>query len=266
MIGLFDSGVGGLSIFREIHRLLPNQSTLYIGDQAHVPYGPRSLGEIRRFTTECMRFLIQHRANPIVIACNTASGAALQHVRNEFPGINFVGLVPAVKPAAESTQTGRIGVLATPGTFRGRLYVRVKNEFAADVIVYQDTVPGLVEQIEAGCTHSKETYTILKDALLPMLSKGIDKIVLGCTHYPFAQDVIQEIIGSQVEIVEPGAAVARRVKSLLPNQQPEQHPTNRFLSTGDTGILETALERLLSWPDTKVIPLRWQASGLLDFA
>lgn len=266
MIGVFDSGVGGLSIFREIHRLLPGYSTMYVGDQAHVPYGPRPQNEIRTFTTSIMRFLIEHNADPIVIACNTASGAALQHVRKEFPNTNFVGLVPAVKPAAESTQTGRIGVLATPGTFRGKLYLHVKNEFAADVVVYQDTVPGLVEQIEQGRVFSQETREILERALKPMLAKGIDSIVLGCTHYPFAQEVIQDIAGPEVHIVEPGAAVARRVQFLLGDSQPDTSPDHQFNSTGDPQILRTALEKLLQWQDTTVQNLHWQTGGKLSYS
>jgi glutamate racemase len=258
MIGLFDSGIGGLSIFREIHRLLPDQSTFYIGDQAHVPYGPRPQSEVRKFTTEMMRFLINEGANPIVIACNTASGAALQFVRKEFPETEFVGLVPAIKPAAESTQTGHIGVLATPGTFRGKLYLHVKNEFAADVIVYQDTVPGLVEQIENGLIHSAKTREILEKALLPMLAKNIDRVVLGCTHYPFAEDVIREIIGPDVEIIEPGAAVARRVQFLLGYPQPEPNPQHHFSSTGDTTILKSALQRLLQWEEMDVKQRHWR--------
>ncbi len=266
MIGFFDSGVGGLSIFREVHRLLPDQSTIYLGDQAHVPYGQRPHVEIRLFTTAAVRFLLTHKANPIVIACNTASGAALQHVRKEFPDIDFVGLVPAIKPAAESTRTGSIGVLATPGTFRGKLYLHVKNAFAADVVVYQDTVAGLVEQIEAGKIHSQTTKTILEKALLPMIEKGIDRIVLGCTHYPFVQDMIQEIIGSEIEIVEPGAAVARRVKFLLGDFPSESKPEHLFFSSGDTNVLKTAMTRLLNWENITISPLDWTRDGRLTYS
>lgn len=263
MIGLFDSGVGGLSIYREIQKLLPEFSTIYVGDQAHVPYGMRPYTEVRKFTTEMMRFLIHSGANPIVIACNTASGAALRYVRKEFPKTDFVGLVPALKPAAESTRSGRIGVLATPGTFRGKLYLHVKNKFAGEVIVYQDTVPGLVEQIENGQIHSSETHEILEKALRPMLTKGVDRIVLGCTHYPFAEDVIQNIAGDTVEIIKPGAAVARRVQFLLGQTQPDEVVLHRFLTTGDTTILKNALIQLLQMKDVDVEPLSWQADGRL---
>lgn len=265
MIGLFDSGIGGLSIFREVHRLLPGYSTIYIGDQTHVPYGPRPQAEIRKFTTAAMRFLVEHQANPNIIACNTASGAALQHVRNEFPETQFVGLVPAVKPAAESTKTGRIGVLATPGTFRGKLYLRVKNQFAANVIVYQDTVPGLAVEIERGEEGLPEVRRILEKALLPMIAKDIDKVVLGCTHYPFAEEIIQSIVGPDIEIIEPGEAIARRVQSLLGEKTPEQNPTHLFFSTGDIQVLQTGLARLLNW-EQEVLPLRWTDKGTLTYA
>jgi glutamate racemase len=262
MIGFFDSGVGGLSIYRAVHQLLPQYATMYVGDNAHVPYGPRTHHQVRQFTTEVVRFLISRNANPIIIACNTASSASLQYLRNEYPTTHFIGLVPAIKPAAETTRTGRIGVLATPGTFRGRLYMQVKTQFASNVVVYQDTCLGLVEEIENGRVNQPAARNILEHALRPMIAMNIDRLVLGCTHYPFAAELIRDIIGDQIEIIEPGQAIARRTQFIIENnpalQTQEDRPPYRFLSTGNTAVLTNALECLLGWNDIKVEPLVWR--------
>ncbi|HBY07279.1 MAG TPA: glutamate racemase, partial [Chloroflexi bacterium] len=147
-VGIFDSGVGGLSVLREIRIQLPHEDLIFFADQAHVPYGPRSLEQVRAFSEAITRFLLDHGAKLIVVACNAASAAALYHLRETFPEIPFVGMEPAVKPAAEQTQSGVVGVLATPATFQGELYASVVERFASDVIVLQDTCPGLVAQIE----------------------------------------------------------------------------------------------------------------------
>jgi glutamate racemase len=270
MIGFFDSGVGGLSIYRAVHQLLPQFATMYIGDHAHVPYGTRTHQQVRQFTTAIIQFLINHNANPIIIACNTASGASLQYLRNEYPDINFIGLVPAIKPAAETTRTGRIGVLATPGTFRGKLYMQVKTQFASDVVVYQDTCSGLVEEIENGRVFQPTARTILEHALKPMMAMNIDRLVLGCTHYPFAVEVIRDIIGDQIEIIEPGQAIGRRTQFIIDSnpslQTPEDMPSYRFLSTGNTSVLTNALACLLGWHDVQVEPLVWRNGHQVELA
>jgi glutamate racemase len=216
-VGVFDSGVGGLSVLREIRGELPQANLVYLADQAHVPYGPRSLEEVQRFSEGITRFLLDHGARFIVVACNTASAAALQHLRAKFPDISFVGMEPAVKPAAEQTQTGIVGVLATPATFQGALYTSVIERFANGVTILQDTCPGLVSQIERGELDAPETRYILEQALHPMLSRGIDTVVLGCTHYPFVIPLIKEIVGLQVRVIDPAPAVARQTRRLLEN-------------------------------------------------
>lgn len=214
-IGVFDSGVGGLSVLRAIQQQMPQQPVVYLADQAHVPYGPRSLEEVRAFSEEITRFLCSQGARLIVVACNAASAAALHHLRRVFPEVPFVGMEPAVKPAAEQTRTGVVGVLATPATFQGELYASVVERFARDVRLLQDTCPGLVKQIEAGELDSPPTRAILERALLPMLAENIDTIVLGCTHYPFVIPLIQEIAGPGVRVIDPAPAVARQVERLL---------------------------------------------------
>jgi len=214
-IGVFDSGVGGLSVLRAIRVLLPRHPVAYLADQVHVPYGARTQAEVRSYSKEISRFLIQHGAKIVVVACNTASAAALYHLREVFPETPFVGMEPAIKPAASLTESGVIGVLATPVTFQGRLYASVVDRFARGVSVLQDTCPGLVAQIEAGQLDGPETSAILKRALQPMLERGADTIVMGCTHYPFVIPLIQEITGPDVRVIDPAPAVARQTARLL---------------------------------------------------
>src|ERR1043165_9620118 len=163
-IGVFDSGVGGLSVLREIRAQMPEESVIYFGDQEHIPYGPRPMEQIRNFSEAITKFLLERNAKIIVVACNTASAAALKYLREKFPNLQFVGMEPAVKPAAEHTQTGKVGVLATPATFQGALYASVVERFANGVKLFQDTCPGLVQQIEGGNLNSEETRLILEDA------------------------------------------------------------------------------------------------------
>jgi glutamate racemase len=214
-IGVFDSGVGGLSVLREMRRELPHEHIIFFGDQAHVPYGSKSLLEVRQLSENATRALLGRGAKLIVVACNTASAAALHYLRETFPGTPFVGMEPAVKPAAEHTRTGKVGVLATPATFQGELYASVVERFAQGVTLYQDTCPGLVAQIEAGHLKGKRTREILENALKPMLAEGIDTVVLGCTHYPFVIPLIQQIVGPEVQVIDPAPAVARQVRRVL---------------------------------------------------
>jgi glutamate racemase len=215
IIGVFDSGVGGLSILKSLYHLIPNQPILFVADQTHVPYGPRSMEEVRDFSVAITEFLLTQGAEIIVVACNTASAAALTYLREKFPHIPFVGMEPAVKPAAEQTQSGVVGVLATPATFQGALYASVVERFASHVTILQNTCSGLVEQIEAGDLNGPKIRGILESALHPMLEAGIDTVVLGCTHYPFTIPLIQEITGDQVRVINPAEAVARQTKRIL---------------------------------------------------
>lgn len=249
LIGMFDSGVGGLSVLRAIHKLLPAQPVIYFADQGHVPYGQRSLQEVRGFAEGITRFLLAQGAALIVVACNTASAAALHNLRRTFPGVPFVGMEPAVKPAAEQTLTGVVGVLATPATFQGALYASVVERFASSVTLLQDTCDGLVQRIEAGELESSATRAILEKALTPMLRQGIDTVVLGCTHYPFVIPLIQEIAGDSVRVIDPAPAVARQAQRLLEaaNLAAAGDHTGelRILTTGDPQALEQLLPRLI---------------------
>jgi glutamate racemase len=268
-IGVFDSGVGGLSVLRAIRRELPAEQIIFLGDQVHVPYGPRRLEEVRRFSEQITRFMLDQGAKLIVVACNTASAAALHTLRDLFPQIPFVGMEPAVKPAAERTQSGVVGVLATPATFQGALYASVIERFANGVKVLQATCPGLVEQIENGCLEGDETRSILENALNPMMGQDIDTIVLGCTHYPFVIPLIQSIVGPRVNVIDPAPAVARQVQRLLAAGDilaPEDLPpaagqtTVQLYTTGKIEKLEKLLPRLLG-ENFPVRQANWRENG-----
>jgi glutamate racemase len=251
-IGVFDSGVGGLSVLRHICALLPQEHLLYLADQAHVPYGPRSLAEIHRFSEGITHFLLAQGAKLIVVACNTASGAALTHLRQSFPDVPFVGMEPAVKPAAEQTRSGQVGVLATTSTFESRRYGALMARFARNVTVYEDPCRGLVEQIEAGQVDTPQTEALLRRTLEPMLAAGVDTVVLGCTHYPFVAPVIDRIVGPAVTLIDPAPAVARQTVRLLSQHgllaAPEQVGQARLFTTGDVERLAELVTRLLGYP------------------
>jgi len=214
-IGVFDSGVGGLWILKYLQQEIPGYNYIFFGDQGHVPYGVKSLDEIKIYSEEITKFLISKGCKIIVIACNTASAAALRYLREEFPDILFVGMEPAVKKAAETTVTGVVGVLATPATFQGEPYNSLVERFAQGVEIYKDTCLGLVEEIEKGNFESKETHIILERALRPMLENGTDTVVLGCTHYPFVIPEIKKIVGSEINVIDPTPAIVHQVVHVL---------------------------------------------------
>ena len=264
-IGIFDSGVGGLTVLKEIQAILPNEDLIYFADQIHVPYGPRSIQSVQRFGLAISHFLIELGVKIIVVACNTASAAALEQLRTWIPEISFVGMEPAIKPGAFETQSGKVGVLATVGTFDSRRYASLMTRFANDVLVFEDACPGLVEQIESGDIDSDETSRILSRALTPMLREDVDTIVLGCTHYPFVQSQIEEIVGRDVTIIDPAPAVARQTQRVLKQHRllnVEGNPGRvAAFTTAGTGELDSLIQKLLGFP----VPVRqasWKSGKL----
>jgi glutamate racemase len=265
-IGVFDSGVGGLSILRAIRQQMPEEAIVYFGDQAHIPYGPRPLQQVRDFSEGITRFLLEKHSKLIVVACNAASAAALSYLRVTFPNMAFVGMEPAIKPAAEYTETGVVGVLATPATFQGALFASVVERFAGGVELLKDACPGLVQQIEAGDLDGPRTREILEKALRPMLKRNIDTVVLGCTHYPFVIALIEAIVGNKVRVIDPAPAVARQARRLLENgdlRHPAGGPSRlQFFTSGEASSLGSLLLKLLG-EEGQVRQLHWQDNQTL---
>ena len=264
-IGVFDSGVGGLSVLRALLERLPGESYLYVADSAHCPYGPRGHLEIRRLSEGIARYLIEAGTKAMVVACNTASAAALTHLRATFPQVPFVGMVPAVKPAAQVTRSGVVGVLATPATFGGRLYEEVVERHANGVRVLSVACPGLVERVEEGDLDGPATTALLRHCLMPLLDAGADTLVLGCTHYPFLAPAIRALVGEGVALLEPSDAVARQTARVLTDRglaSPSGAvPRSVYATTGDAIHMKMALRRLLG-RDGEVRALQWYEGTL----
>lgn len=248
IIGVFDSGVGGLSVLRHLRAQLPGADLIYLADSAHVPYGPRPLAEVRAFSEAITRFLLGQAAQMVVVACNTASAAALKHLRATFADVPFVGMEPAVKPAAEQTRTGVVGVLATPATFQGELFASVVERFANGVTVIPQVCPGLVQQIEAGELDSPATEAMLRGWVEPLLARNIDALVLGCTHYPFVIPLLEKIAGPGVRVIDPAPAIARQAQRVLNGLAGQEagDAAGRltYFTSGDPVSFERALSQL----------------------
>lgn len=234
MIGVYDSGVGGLSVWRELYKLMPEQGYVYVSDSAYCPYGTKPIEFIINRADTITRFLLDKKVDVIVVACNTATAAAITYLRETY-SIPFVGMEPAIKPAALTSESGVVGVLATANTFKGSLYHNTLERFASHVNVIERVGEGLVELVEAGETEGEKAETLLHCYLDPMLAAGADAIVLGCTHYPFLSSTIAKIAGPSVKIINPAPAVAMQTKRIietLPN--PNLDRTMEFYSSGDT--------------------------------
>lgn len=214
-IGMFDSGVGGLSVLAELHALRPTETILYYADNAYCPYGVRPPEEIRDRTVAIARLLVAQGVKAIVVACNTASAVAIEHVRSQVPGVPFIGLEPAVKPGVAMTKSRNIGVLATPRTVTGERLRWLIETHGGEVTVHSVAAAGLVELVEAGILTGPDVDTALGPFLDPMIAAGVDVVVLGCTHYPFLRSAIQAYVGPNVAVIDSGTAIARRTQSVL---------------------------------------------------
>lgn len=244
IVGVFDSGVGGITVLKELVKLLPNYSFIYFADTKNCPYGPKGKDEIIRLSTIITNFLVSRGCCAIVVACNTATAAAIDYLRDNF-SVPFVGMEPAVKPAALATKTNSIGVLATEGTFKGRLYQETTSKYASDINVVYKVGEGLVELVEQGKSSSNDLRVLLEKYITPMLTENIDHLVLGCTHYPFFTDTLKQILPKHVTIVNPAPAVAKQAsrvineleeseKSYYTNENPFVH----FYSSDDITVLK----------------------------
>ncbi|MFJ4373460.1 glutamate racemase [Pseudomonas japonica] len=214
-VGVFDSGVGGLSVLAEIARLLPDESLLYVADCGNIPYGEKSPEFIRQRCRSVAEFFQEQGVKAVVLACNTATVAAAADLRERFPQWPLVGMEPAVKPAAAATRSGVVGVLATTGTLQSAKFAALLDRFASDVRVVTQPCPGLVELIEAGDLNSPVLQRMLQGYVEPLLAAGCDTIILGCTHYPFLRPLLSRMVPASVAIIDTGAAVARQLQRLL---------------------------------------------------
>lgn len=250
-IGLFDSGVGGLSIWRAIRRLLPHESMLFLADSGHVPYGEKSTAEIRDLATRITRFLLGRDAKMIVVACNTATVHAIGHLRETFPGVPFVGVVPVVKTLARRTRTGTIAVLSTPATSSSPYLAGLIEEFAADKRVINVGCDGLEDMVEEGALRTRGTLALLERHLAPVMESGADVVGLGCTHYPFLRRRIKSMLGPGVRVYDPSRPVARRVRQLLRDGgalAAGGSPCYEWFTTGDPEVFARVASKLLRFP------------------
>ena len=245
-VGIFDSGLGGVSVAREIRKRLPDEALLYVADSAYVPYGRRSLEEIRERSMVITRSLVEAGAKLIVVACNSASGAALELLREHF-SMPIVGLEPAVKPAAAETRSGHIAVLATPATLRTDRFNRLVDNHGAGAELMKIPCPGFVELVESGCLEGEGAAETVRTVLEPILGTNVDRVVLGCTHYPFLRDTIAGVLGSGVEILDSGSAVARQVDRVLTEHDLKASGPGgdvTFWTTGEPEVVEPVVRRL----------------------
>lgn len=242
MIGIFDSGLGGISVWQALYDALPFESLIYLGDGLRCPYGSRSEAEVKAFTEEAVERLLAEGCKMIVIACNTATAVAIKYLRDKYPNIPFVGLEPAVKPAALTTKSGVIGVLATERSLQGDHFRRAEAKYGEDVKILKRVGVGFVEAVEANEENRPETAELVRKAVVPLVEAGADKIVLGCTHYPFLRDVIASVVGNGVEIIDSSEAVARRVATLLDENgiraKEDAKAEYRFLTFADEAYAE----------------------------
>jgi glutamate racemase len=264
-IGVFDSGVGGLSVVREILCLLPQEDIVYVGDTANVPYGGRDPAEIRAFAEAITHYLVdQARCRAVVVACNTVTSAAVEALRAAFP-VPIVGMEPGVKPAAAATRSGCVGILATQRTLAGDRFAALVERYADSVEVITQPCPGLVEQVEIGDWEGAKTRVLVEGYVAPLLARGVDTLVLGCTHYPFLLPLLRDVAGPGVEIIDTGPAVARQAARVAPTPEPGGRGAVHCFTTGDPARSERAVHACFG--DT-VVPrrLRWRKGELTDDA
>lgn len=254
MIGIFDSGVGGLSVWRELVKILPDERYVYVSDNGYCPYGPKPKSYIIERAKCITEFLIESGADIIVVACNTATAAAIETLRKLYK-IPFVGMEPAVKPAALNSASGVIGVLATQGTFKGELYLRTLHKFASNTKVIEQIGTGLVELVETDIADTPQAESLLRKYIQPMIDAGADHIVLGCTHYPFLEKAIRNISGNSLTIVNPAPAIAKRTEDLLKDIPVDNNDgKNIFYTTGNNiDLVEKMVRMIIAEDGTRIL-------------
>jgi len=251
-IGFFDSGVGGTSIWKEVSSLLPFENTLYLADSKNAPYGERAKEEILQLSLKNTEFLLDHNCKLIVVACNTATTNAISILREKYT-VPFIGIEPAIKPAGLVTKTKKIGILATKGTLNSELFEKTSGKIDPNITIIEQIGEGLVDLVEKGEIESDRMNNLLKKYLEPMLKENIDALVLGCTHYPYLTKSIQNVIGTNIQIIDSGRAVARQTKNILQKfnllHQQQTPPEHVFYSNSDS----LPLRNLLSDFNVKIV-------------
>lgn len=248
-IGIFDSGVGGTSIWKELHSLLPFENTIYLADSKHAPYGPKGKDRIIELCIKNTEYLLSQNCKLIIVACNTATTNAIKVLRDKY-NVPFIGIEPAIKPAALNTKTKAIGILATKGTLSSDLFNKTSATFTSDINVIEQTGEGIVQLIENGKLNSEEMKALLKIYLKPMLDAEIDYLVLGCTHYPYLIPILNNILPKKVKIIDSGEAVAKQTKAILRKNNllnlSKTKPQNTFYSNGNIEILKQLVEKTVT--------------------
>jgi len=245
-IGVFDSGVGGLSVLRHIRLTLSNERLIYIADSGHVPYGDKSSSYIKQRSLALTCFLISQGADAIVVACNTATAAAVASLRSQF-SIPIIGMEPALKPAATATRCGVAGVLATVGTLESARFAALLSRYAGEVEIITQGCPGLVEQIERSDLTGYETRELVERYTAPLLARGADTLILGCTHYSFLAPLIREVVGADIVLVDTGEAVARQLECRIQTELPARIAITaaaQFWTSGDAVQASRIMSRL----------------------
>lgn len=243
-IGIFDSGVGGISIYKEIRRLLPQEDIIYLADSANAPYGNKSDKEILGLSIKNTEFLLNHKVKLVVVACNTATTNAIKYLRRKY-NLHFIGIEPAIKPASLNTKTKAIGILATKGTLSSELFHNTANLYSDSISIIEKEGEGIVPLIESGKTDSSEMRILLNKYLKPLLEANIDHLVLGCTHYPYLIPILAEILPQTIKIIDSGEAVARQTKAVLKNNNlintSNSKGRSQFLTNGNIEVLKSML-------------------------
>lgn len=256
-VGVFDSGMGGLSVLREIHQLLPNENLIYIADSKNAPYGDRSAHHVQQRSQQIAQFLLDKQIKTLVVACNTATADAVDMLREQLT-IPVIGLEPAIKPGAEISRTGVIGVLATQRTIESKRLHCLTLKHASNIKVLAQACPGLVEKVEANHLDRYDTKQLIKQYTNPLLQQNADTIILGCTHYPFLYNTISNIVGEGIQLIETGKPVAKQLQRILTQQQllnfSEDMGEISFYNSSDFKIHKNAMQQLWN-SDITILPL-----------
>jgi len=246
-IGIFDSGVGGLTVFREIRKCFPNEDIVYFGDTARVPYGPKSKNTVIDYSIQNARFLTQTRAKIIVVACNTSSAVALEQLKRNFT-VPVIGVIePGAREAVKATSNNKIGIIGTDGTIRSGAYAKAVRDLAPEIETFSSSCPLFVSLVEEGWEDHKVTELVIKEYITPLIEQGIDTLVLGCTHYPILKPAIRKVFGEQLKLVDSAEAISRELNKILPDPADSGKGTDSFFVSDNEDKFRQIASHILGW-------------------